>query len=41
MCDAGTFEGSDPDIQGDNAGQHEDEKLYKYVVILCKEKNGC
>ena len=38
VCDGGPFEGFYTIFQGDNAGPHQDEKLYKYVVNFCKEK---
>ena len=41
VCDGGLFEGFAPVIQVENAGTHQDEKLYKYVVNFYKAKNGC
>ena len=38
VCYAGPFEGFAPVINGDNAGPHQDAKLYRYVVNSCKEK---
>ena len=38
VCDGGHFEGFAPVIQGENAVPHQDVKLYKYVVNLCKAK---
>ena len=38
VCGGGIFDGFAPVIQGDNAGPHQDSKLYKYVVNFCKAK---
>ena len=40
VCDGGPFEGVAPVIRGENTCPHQDEKLYKYVVNLCKEKQS-
>ena len=41
LCDGGPFEGFSTVIQGENDGPHQDENITKYVINLCREKNGC